>query len=332
MDPAALMDPAAEAELNEAVAILKRGGVIGLPTETVYGLAADATNPSAVERIFEVKGRPRAHPLILHLGDTSWLDEYVIDVPDSARLLAARFWPGPLTMVLLRNRDRVPDEVTGGLETVAVRVPGHEVALNVIRALGRPVAAPSANRFGGVSPTTRQHVLDDLGDDVPLVLEGGASQVGLESTIVDLTSAAPQLLRPGGVSRDELESVLGVPVSDADEHAPAAPGTLESHYAPRAVVVIVPESGLEEEAHRLVDAGVRVGVISSRAAIVPAPQLLIFRLAEGVRAQAHDLYHALRFLDDQGCEQILTSLPPPAGLGAAVADRLIRAAAPRSRD
>lgn len=326
------MTPLADRELNEAVAILERGGLVGLPTETVYGLAADATNPRAVARIFEVKGRPRAHPLILHLGDTSWLDEYASDIPDSARMLAARFWPGPLTMVLTRNRDRVPDEVTGGLETVAVRVPGHQVALQLIRALGRPVAAPSANRFGGVSPTTRQHVIDDLGGDVPLVLEGGPSEVGLESTIIDLTSPVPQLLRPGGVTRDELESVLGVRVIDADEHAPAAPGTLESHYAPKALVVIVPESRLGEEASRLAEAGVRVGLISSSADLVEAPQLLIFRLAEGVHAQAHDLYHALRFLDEQGCEQILTSLPPPTGLGAAVADRLIRAAAPRPRD
>ncbi len=326
------MERAKDTELEAAIAILERGELIGLPTETVYGLAADATNAKAVERIFEVKGRPRAHPLILHLGDASWLDDYAINIPDSARRLAASFWPGPLTLVLFRNRERVPDAVTGGLETVAVRVPGHEMARQVILALGRPLAAPSANRFGGVSPTTRKHVLDDLGDDVPLVLEGGASQVGLESTIVDLSTSTPRLLRPGGVSRGELESVLGVLVGDADEHAPAAPGTLESHYAPRAQVVILPELELWAQARSLSEAGVRVGVISSNTSVVATPFLHIFRLAEGVEAQAHDLYRALRFLDEHGCEQILTSLPPQAGLGAAVSDRLIRAAAPRGSE
>ncbi len=323
------MDYVRGTELEEAVAILERGELIGLPTETVYGLAADATNAKAVERIFAVKGRPRAHPLILHLGDASWLDDYAIDIPDSARLLAARFWPGPLTMVLFRNRDRVPNEVTGGLETVAVRVPGHDVARQVILALGRPLAAPSANRFGGVSPTTRKHVLDDLGDDIALVLEGGACQVGLESTIIDLSTGTPRLLRPGGVSRGELESVFGVLVGDADEHAPAAPGTLESHYAPRAQVVIASEPELWDQARCLIEAGVRVGVISSNTSVKSTHLLRIFRLAEGVEAQAHDLYRALRSLDEEGCEKILTSLPPEAGLGAAVSDRLIRAAAPR---
>jgi L-threonylcarbamoyladenylate synthase len=323
------MDVVSENELLEAVAILERGDLIGLPTETVYGLAADGTNPVAVARIFEVKGRPRAHPLILHLGAASWLDDYAENVPDSARRLAARFWPGPLTMVLWRRKEHVPDEVTGGLETVALRVPGHAVALQVILSLGRPLAAPSANRFGGVSPTTRQHVLDDLGDDVPFVLEGGPSSVGLESTIVDLTGPVPRLLRPGGVSRDDLEGVLGVQVLDGDEHAPAAPGTLESHYAPRAKVVLVSESEIAVLAQRLAQAGVKVGVISTETFAEGADHVLRFHLEHGVQAQAHDLYQALRHLDEQGCEQILTSLPAPDGIGAAVADRLIRAAAPR---
>lgn len=319
------------AQLEEAVRCLERGEVIGLPTETVYGLAADGTNSEAVDLVFRIKGRPTGHPLILHLGDVSWLDDYAIDVPEAARRLAERFWPGPLTLVLQRSA-QVPDAVTGGLDTVAVRVPGHALARQVILGLGRPVAAPSANRFGAVSPTTRQHVLDDLGEDVPLVLEGGPCEVGLESTIVDLSRAIPRLLRPGGVSQNELEAVLGVPVAPADEAAPAAPGTLESHYAPRARVSVVTEQQIWLEVARAIEEGQRVGVITSQATpktLGANSALCVHRLAEGARAAAHDLYEALRVLDQSGCQLIVTSLPPPEGLGVAVADRLRRAAAPR---
>lgn len=323
--------------IDEAVRCLQLGQVIGLPTETVYGLAADGTNPEAVDSIFRIKGRPKGHPLILHLGDSSWLDEFTLDAPEAARILVAAFWPGPLTLVLKRS-NRVPDAVTGGLDTVAVRVPGHALARKVIVGLGRPVAAPSANRFGAVSPTTRQHVLDDLGDAVSLVLDGGPCEVGLESTIVDLSRGIPRLLRPGGVSQKQLEEVLGVAVAAADEEAPAAPGTLESHYAPKAQVHVLSDEQVWPEAIRAVDRELVVGVLTSSA--TPAELLRseaqgvlhVHRLQEGARAAAHDLYEALRALDQLGCELILTSLPPPDGLGAAVADRLKRAAAPRPHE
>lgn len=232
--------PLPEALITAAVELLLAGQVIGLPTETVYGLAADGTNPAAVRRIFELKGRPTGHPLILHLGAVDWLDRYAAEVPERARALAARFWPGPLTMVLPRS-GLVPDAVTGGMDTVALRMPRHPVALQVLRRLDRPLAAPSANLFGRVSPTTRAHVEHDFGANVPLVLEGGATEQGVESTILDLTTATPRLLRHGGISKATLEAALGEPIEELLHVRPrgiVAPGMLESHYAPEAPLVL----------------------------------------------------------------------------------------------
>jgi L-threonylcarbamoyladenylate synthase len=232
--------PLPEALITTAVELLLAGQVIGLPTETVYGLAADGTNPTAVRRIFELKGRPSGHPLILHLGAIDWLDRYASRVPERARTLAARFWPGPLTLVLPRSA-YVPDAVTGGMDTVALRMPRHPVALQVLQRLDRPLAAPSANLFGRVSPTTRAHVEHDFGANVPLVLEGGATEQGVESTILDLTTATPRLLRHGGLSKATLEAALGEPIEELLHVRPAgivAPGMLESHYAPEAPLVL----------------------------------------------------------------------------------------------
>lgn len=312
-------------ELERALSLLRAGEAIGLPTETVYGLAADALRSEATARIFAIKGRPTNHPLILHLADASWLDDYVADVPESARLLARAFWPGPLTLLLKRG-ERVPTTATGGLDTVAVRVPNHPVALEVLRAFGRPLAAPSANRFGSVSPTTREHVLADLGSDVPLVLDGGPCEVGLESTIVDLTRESPRLVRPGGISALELERVLGQAVLPADG-TERAPGTLPSHYAPRARVVLVAPNELWS-AVRATSA--RVGVLcQERPPSGLAPHVEVLELGPESGALAHDLYASLRTLDERGVELIFTTLPPPDGIGAAIADRLARAAAPR---
>lgn len=232
--------PPSEALITAAVDLLLQGQVIGLPTETVYGLAADGTNPTAVRRIFELKGRPSGHPLILHLGNIDWLDRYAREVPERARALAERFWPGPLTLVLPRS-ELVPDAVTGGLDTVALRMPRHPVALQVLRRLERPLAAPSANLFGRVSPTTRAHVEHDFGANVPLVLEGGATEQGVESTILDLTTGTPRLLRHGGISKAVLEGALGEPIEELLHVRPqgiVAPGMLESHYAPEAPLVL----------------------------------------------------------------------------------------------
>jgi len=313
--------------IEQAISLLSQGDVIGLPTETVYGLAADATNVAAVARIFQIKGRPSDHPLILHLGDASWLDDWASEVPERARLLAEKFWPGPLTLVLEKSA-RVSDAVTGGLQTVALRVPGHPVALELLRSFGRPLAAPSANRFGSVSPTTRQHVLDDLGDDIELVLEGGPCAVGLESTIVDLSGAAPRLLRPGGISLEELESALGERVLPSDGSV-RAPGTLESHYAPRAPVHLVTPEEIWVRALTEAAAGT-VGVLTDVEPPVALPDsIALALLGHDAGTQAHELYACLRTLDERGVRIILSTLPSEVGLGAAVADRLRRASAPR---
>lgn len=317
-------------ELAQAVRLLEAGELIGLPTETVYGLAADATQPRAVASIFALKGRPKAHPLILHLADASWLGEYCRGVPDDAWALAREFWPGPLSMVLLRKTGRVPDEVTGGLETVAVRVPAHPIALSVLRALGRPLAAPSANRFGAISPTTRQHVEQDFGREVKLVLEGGPCDIGLESTIIDLTSAEPRLLRPGGVTRRELEGVLGRKVRDDDGSGARAPGTLASHYAPNARVELMgSEQGLHERAAELENAADKTGILLGRGRFRQSGAFLVEDLSAGEGLFAHELYAALRRLDAAACAVILVLPPPSFGLGEAILDRMQRAAAPK---
>ncbi len=318
-------------EVERALALLSAGEVVGLPTETVYGLAADGTSGAAVKKIFEIKGRPSEHPLILHLGDSSWLSRYCVGSLDRAHRLATEFWPGPLTLVLPRKSGAVPDEVTGGLSTVGVRIPQHSLALEIIRRLGRPVAAPSANRFGGVSPTTREHVVFDLGSRVPLVLDGGACEVGIESTIVDLSRAKPYLLRPGAISREQLGIVLGEEVLLDDGQSPAAPGTLESHYAPRAHVVLVERERLWALAAEELQCR-RVGVLAFSETDEPQPMpagVVVYHISGGLKAAAHDLYAGLRSLDDAGCEVIISPLPELDGIGIAITDRLERASAPR---
>jgi L-threonylcarbamoyladenylate synthase len=314
-----------ESELRAAVMALEAGEVIGLPTETVYGLAADGTNPEAVRKIFVIKGRPAAHPLILHLGDISWLSRFTLDAPQAAFRLAEAFWPGPLSLVLKRS-DAVPDEVTGGLATVAVRVPSHPVALQVLRALDRPLAAPSANRFGEVSPTTKAHVLRDLGGEVSLVLDGGASEVGVESTIVDLSSEKIRILRPGGVSAEEIESVLALHLEENDGSGPAAPGTLEAHYAPRAEVRLVAADELWRVAERCLESGQIVGVFAREVPPLHLAEKLAYRSRGDGRDAAHHLYAVLRDLDELGSDVILAPLYEGDALDQAVSDRLRRAA------
>lgn len=316
-----------DASLDAAVEQLRRGGLVAVPTETVYGLAALADDDAALRSIFRLKGRPADHPLILHLGDASWLDEFTVAAPPAARTLAERFWPGPLTLVLKRSA-RVSLLVTGGLDTVAVRVPAHPLTRDLLSRLGRPIAAPSANRFGGVSPTRPEHVRTELGDDV-MVLDGGPCDVGVESTIVDLTASTPSILRPGGVSREALEAVLEVPVPVATDSAVRAPGTLASHYAPHARVVIVDRDRIATEARRRTSAGARVGVLAPRLSELELEGAESVELPEDAEAAARMLYAALRELDARGVGVILSTLPPEEGLGVAVADRLRRASAPR---
>lgn len=248
--------------------MLRAGGLVALPTETVYGLGADVEDPIAVARIFQVKGRPASHPLIVHIAAADELDAWVEEVPAAARLLAEHFWPGPLTLVLRRGH-RVPLEATDGLETVAVRVPDHPVALALLSAFGGGITAPSANRFGSVSPTTADHVRAELGDAVDFVLDGGSCQVGVESTIVDVTGETPSILRPGGVTREDLEAVLGHPVVVPSTSDVRVPGQHPSHYAPRARVVLVEPEKVVAEAELAQQAGHQVGVLLPR----PSPTL-----------------------------------------------------------
>ncbi|NUT04054.1 MAG: threonylcarbamoyl-AMP synthase [Hamadaea sp.] len=317
-------------DIEQAVQVLRTGGLVALPTETVYGLGADAANPAAVERIFTVKGRPPSHPLIVHLAGLEQLDAWATQIPAQAWQLAERFWPGPLTLVL-RRAARVPLEVTGGLDTVAVRVPDHPMALQLLTAFAGGVAAPSANRFGSVSPTTAAHVRAELGDAVDVILDGGPCQVGVESTIVDATSPAMAVLRPGGLTREDLETAVGHQL-----HVPAAshvrvPGQHPSHYAPRARVVLAEPDDLIAQAYATQQKGQRVGVLlppQLADAVVNAHAVVA--VPETLAAYAQGLYGFLRDLDRAGCEVILACLPVEEGLGLAIANRLRRAAGPRA--
>jgi L-threonylcarbamoyladenylate synthase len=314
--------------IHRAVEILRRGSVIAQPTETVYGLAANAEDELAVRRIFAIKGRPATHPLIVHLPDAEALPQWARHVPDEARRLAAAFWPGPLTLVLPRT-SRATDAVTGGQDTVAVRVPNHPVALAVLRELGGGLAAPSANRFGRVSPTTAEHVRADLGDDVELILDGGPCTVGVESTIVDLSSGEPAILRPGGLPTEELERVLGRPVPVNTESSVRVSGSLASHYAPRVGVVLVEPAEAVPRAESLRLQGLQVGVLGPPSLSLPR-DLRRFDIPEDAAGAARLLYMRLREADLAGLDVLIACLPPAQGLGLAVRDRLSRAAAPRT--
>ncbi|MEU6895558.1 L-threonylcarbamoyladenylate synthase [Streptomyces sp. NPDC046557] len=316
-------------DIEEAAGVLRAGGLVAFPTETVYGLGANAEDPAAVARIFQVKGRPPSHPLIVHIGGAVQLGDWVEDVPATARLLAERFWPGPLTLVLRRGR-RVPLEATGGLETVAVRVPDHPVALALLSAFGGGVTAPSANRFGSVSPTTADHVRAELGDAVDFVLDGGPCEVGVESTIVDVTGDAPSVLRPGGVTREDLEAALGHPLAIPTAGRVRVPGQHPSHYAPRARVVLVEPEKVVAEAELAQELGHRVGVfLPPSFADAPVKAHAAVTVPGSMAAYARGLYGFLRELDQQGCDLIVASLPVEEGLGLAIANRLRRAAGPR---
>ncbi|MEU6121559.1 L-threonylcarbamoyladenylate synthase [Streptomyces sp. NPDC047123] len=270
-----------------------------------------------------------AHPLIVHIAAADQLDHWVEEVPATARLLAGHFWPGPLTLVLRRGR-RVPLEATGGLETVAVRVPDHPVALALPAALGGGITAPSANRFGSVSPTTADHVRAELGDEVDFVLDGGSCEVGVESTIVDVTSGAPSILRPGGVTREDLEAALGHPIAAPSTSGVRVPGQHPSHYAPRARVVLVEQDRVVPEAELAQEAGHQVGVfLPPSLADVAVKAHAVVAVPGSPDAYARGLYGFLRGLDRQGCDLIVASLPAEEGLGPAVANRLRRAAGPR---
>ncbi|HJS36827.1 MAG TPA: L-threonylcarbamoyladenylate synthase [Burkholderiales bacterium] len=306
-------------DVQRAAQILERGGLVGFPTETVYGLGADASSREAVARLYAAKRRPADHPVIVHFADAESAFAWARDVPDSARKLAAKFWPGPLTMILKRSA-KAGDFVTGGQDTIGLRVPAHPVAQALLKAFGGGIAAPSANRFGAVSPTTAAHVRADLGEDVALVLDGGPSEVGIESTIVDLSGEAPVLLRPGRITRPELEQVLGAPVSERRADSPRHSGGLERHYAPKTPARLVPPHELDREIARLKD---KVAVLAFSRPDERVDYWL--RLPREPLGYAQRLYAALRELDEAGCESILIEAPPETPEWAGVRDRLVRA-------
>ena len=312
-------------DIEQAVAVLRGGGLVAFPTETVYGLGADASNPQAVRRIFEVKGRPASHPVIVHVADAVQAARWAREVPEAGRALARRFWPGPLTLILPRANG-VSDVVTGGQDTVAVRVPSHPVARQLLARFGGGIAAPSANRHGRVSATTAAHVRGEFGAAVPCVLDGGESEVGIESTIVDVSRGGAALLRPGWIGAAEIERVLGTPLAGPTDSAPRAPGTLAAHYAPRTPLRVMERDLALELAASLARQGQRVAVLALGAQRPVLPGLEWIAAPPEPAAYAHTLYASLRRLDESGCGSILVERPPQAPEWAAINDRLARAA------
>ncbi|GIX47990.1 MAG: threonylcarbamoyl-AMP synthase [Candidatus Tectimicrobiota bacterium] len=319
--------PATTETLARAAALLREGQLVAFPTETVYGLGADAGNVQAVARLFAVKRRPAFDPLIVHLAAPAWVETVCQDVDVRARRLMAAFWPGPLTLVLPK-RDTVPDLVTAGLPTVAVRMPAHPVALALISQAGRPIAAPSANPFGYLSPTTAEHVYAQLGEEVALILDGGPCPVGVESTILDLSGPEPELLRAGGVPVEELARVLGAPPrlpQESSDARPRAPGRLPHHYAPRTPLRLLPAG-----ASLPPPAGKRVGLLAFRPpASLPRGYACLEVLSPrgDLQEAAANLFAALHRLDRAGLDLILAEPVPAEGLGRAINERLRKAAA-----
>lgn len=312
-------------DVQRAVTVLRAGGLVAFPTETVYGLGADARNPEAVARVFSAKGRPADHPLIVHLADASQLTGWAQDIPRTAWQLAEAFWPGPLTLVLARAPG-VLDAVTGKLDTVALRVPGHPLALALLDAFGGGVAAPSANRYGCVSPTLAEHVREELGDAVDLVLDGGACPIGIESTIVDLSSPMVRILRPGAITERAVRRVLGTPVTSAAAGGVRCPGVKPSHYAPRARVVLASQALAAQEVEKWQASGHRVGLLASRRPTDLPDNVTWLSLTGGIREQARQLYQRLRQADHLGLQVLVAVMPPDIGFGRALRDRLRRAA------
>jgi L-threonylcarbamoyladenylate synthase len=313
-------------DIDHAAAVLRAGGLVAFPTETVYGLGADAGNPAAVRRIFEIKGRPTTHPLIVHIADAVQLANWAREIPAGARRLAKRFWPGPLTLILKRA-GTVSDLVTGGQDTVALRVPAHPVAQQLLGRFGGGIAAPSANHHGRVSATTADHVRREFGDAVECVLDGGEARIGIESTIVDLSGGGAVLLRPGWITAAEIEAALGAALAASAAGTPRAPGTLPAHYAPRTPLVLVEGDRGLELAASLARQGKRIAVLALSPQRPPLEGLEWIAAPRDAAGYAHALYASLRRLDESGCDSILVERPPQAPEWAAINDRLARAAA-----
>lgn len=323
-----------KANIEQAAAVLKRGGLLGIPTETVYGLGANGLNPEAVTHIFEAKGRPQDNPLILHIPTAEWLERYCQDIPAAAYELAKQFWPGPMTMILKR-RELVPDVVTAGLDTVGMRCPDHAVCRAIIAAADVPVAAPSGNTSGRPSPTTAAHMLEDMDGKIDAIVDGGACAVGVESTIIDLTCTPPRLLRPGGITLEQLESVLGEVAVDGavrrqmgEGEQPRAPGMKYRHYAPKAPVTVVkgdPEKTADYIAQHAAE-GCGVICFDEYAHLFSKQVVTKLGRANDPAEQARHVFDDLRFYDDTDVTEIWAQCPDETGVGLAVANRLNKAA------
>ena len=320
--------------IEKAAEIIRRGGLLGIPTETVYGLGANALNADACRRIYEAKGRPQDNPLIIHVPDASWLSRYCEKVPESAYRLAEAFWPGPLTMILPK-REIVPYRTTGGLETVGVRCPNHPVTLAVIAAADVPIAAPSGNTSGRPSPTSAADMLEDMDGKIDGIFDGGPCGVGVESTIIDLTCQPPRLLRAGGLPLEELERVLGTVLVDkcitqlmTDGERPRAPGMKYRHYAPKAPVTVVTGDGKNSAAYIAAHAPEGAGVICFSEFRAQFPGCVVHELGpEGDKSeQARRVFDALREFDATDVTEIFAQCPDDAGLGLAIGNRLKKAA------
>lgn len=319
-----------EADIEYAAELIRQGELVGMPTETVYGLAADAENSQAVKRIFEAKGRPQDNPLIVHLGDISQIEEYACDIPDIAYRLAENFCPGPLTMVLPK-RDRIPDVTSAGLDTVGIRIPGHKTARALIKASGKAIAAPSANLSGSPSPTTAMHVMKDMEGRIPAVIDGGSCPVGVESTVISFEDGRIRLLRPGFVSAEEL-SGFGQVIADrhiteaaAEGEQVRSPGMKYKHYSPKANVTIIEGSG--EEYLEYVNSRMGDGVFAmSFDSIAAGCRIPCISYGDTSEEQAARLFAVLREFDEMGAKQVYAQCPSPDGVGLAVYNRLLRAA------
>ncbi|MCV2216456.1 L-threonylcarbamoyladenylate synthase [Thauera sp. Sel9] len=339
--PRGRIEPPTLVAIREAADLLRTGDIVGMPTETVYGLAADALNPEAVKKIFAAKGRPADHPLIVHLPSADHLPRWAASIPKDAIALARAFWPGPLTLILKRSPD-VPDEVTGGQDTVGLRVPSHSIALAMLQVFGSGIAAPSANRFGRISPTTAAHVQEDLGERVAMVVDGGPCAFGIESTILDFSRDVPEILRLGAITPDAIARVIGrrprvrgeaeeAQCADAGQAnaatpAPRVSGALAAHYAPRTPLRLVAPALLVDEAATLAGEGSRVAVLAYGQADPQDSRLIWQAMPADPAAYAHDLYASLRTADTLDADFILVEALPDDPAWHAIADRLGRAA------
>ena len=317
---------ATQVEIETAVQALRDGELVAFPTETVYGLGANAQNPAAVRKIFEIKGRPQNHPVIVHLDSPRYLHRWVREVPESATRLAEAFWPGPLTMVM-RRAPNVHDVITGGQDTIAIRVPAHPMAQQLLTAFGGGIAAPSANRYGRLSPTRAEHVREELGEAIRVILDGGECQIGLESTIVSFeTAGTVRLLRPGSVTAGQMRAIVGDLLVGADSVSPRVPGSTATHYAPTTPLTIVPSGEIDAQADASSSGGRRVAVLAQRLPLRSHKYVTWINAGRRPESYGRDLYTNLRTLDKAGCQRILVQDVPDGERWDAIRDRLLRAA------